>query len=250
MEKIMHLAAQYLAAAGISFLEKKKDYSHTNLGFSTTEQSMQTRLLSEKGNVLSLNYNTFALDWKSANGKTSFSLDGVLHRDVLAWLTKTSKAILNKSYRYEFDYELPYAIDDNFIFKLQDAKKLKELSQLRSLAQLTIDETLQNNNLESEVRVWPHHFDTGAYASLNKDSDISVGLGLAIPDSVCEQHYFYISGYKGNDAINIAKFPTLTKGKWKNDGFIGAILPALEVDQAEAVQFFRETIDSYKQTNL
>ena len=30
MEKQIHLAAQYLAAAGISFLEKEPDDSHTN----------------------------------------------------------------------------------------------------------------------------------------------------------------------------------------------------------------------------
>jgi hypothetical protein len=33
MQNMTYLAAQYLAAAGISFLGLKKDDSHTNLGF-------------------------------------------------------------------------------------------------------------------------------------------------------------------------------------------------------------------------
>ena len=48
MEKQMHLAAQYLAAAGISFLEKKDDDSHTNLGFSIKDQCLYTHTLSRK----------------------------------------------------------------------------------------------------------------------------------------------------------------------------------------------------------
>lgn len=59
---MMHLAAQYLAAAGISFVEKKADYSHTNLGWSIDKQRLETHPLSEKGDVLALNYNTFSLE--------------------------------------------------------------------------------------------------------------------------------------------------------------------------------------------
>jgi hypothetical protein len=35
MKDQLHIAAQYLAAANMSFLEKKADDSHTNLGFNT-----------------------------------------------------------------------------------------------------------------------------------------------------------------------------------------------------------------------
>lgn len=41
----MHLAAQYLAAAGISFVAKEDDDSHTNLGFSAETGSMTTHPL-------------------------------------------------------------------------------------------------------------------------------------------------------------------------------------------------------------
>ena len=40
----LHLAAQYLAAGGISFIEKKSDDSHTNLAWNKTENRMTTHV--------------------------------------------------------------------------------------------------------------------------------------------------------------------------------------------------------------
>ncbi len=240
----MHLAAQYLAAAGISFVTKRDDDSHTNLGFSITKSSMETHPLSENGDVLSLDYKNFSLNWRSENDSTFLSLDGATHSDVLSWLEGTSKSFLNKSYDYQFHYDLPYEIDDDFMFKLFDSNKLKELVQLRVLTQLTLEQVLKDHNLTSDIRVWPHHFDSGAYASLDKNT--AIGLGLAVPDTMSTEHYFYISGYKGHDALATEGFSPLSNGEWKNKGFKGAILPAAALDKQEAVLFFKKTIENYK----
>ncbi len=241
---MMHLAAQYLAAAGISFVAKQDDDSHTNLGFSIAKSCMETHPLSENGAVLSLDYKNFSLNWKSESGTNSFPLDGATHSDVLSWLKETSKTYINKSYRYEFHYDLPYEITDDFKFELLSTERLAELLQLRILAQLVLEETCDNGNLESPIRTWPHHFDSGAYASLSKN--IAIGFGLAIPDTMCSEHYFYISGYKAHDALNTEGFLSLSNGEWKNDGFKGAILPARSINTSKAVLFFKEVIENYK----
>ncbi len=240
----MHLAAQYLAAAGISFVEKKDDDSHTNLGFSVGTGRMETHPLSSNGDVLSLDYKNFTLNWGSQNNNTSFRLDGATHEKTLEWLKEVSETFLKKTYSYEFHYDLPYEIDDDFMFKLLDSGKLNELVHLRILTQLTLEKVLKDNDLTSDIRVWPHHFDSGAYASLDKD--IAIGFGLAVPDTMCAEHYFYISGYKGHDALNTDGLSALSTGEWKNDGFKGAILPAAEVKELEALLFFNEAIENYK----
>jgi hypothetical protein len=248
MEKMMHLAAQYLAAAGISFVAKKEDDSHTNVGFSIAQASMETHVLSENGDVLSLDYKNFSLNWNSDTGNSSsFALDGATHSDVLSWLKGTSKTFLNSSYTYKFHYDLPYEITDDFKFEITDANRLAKLLQLRILAQSVLEEVLNDSNLESPIRTWPHHFDSGAYASLNEN--IAIGFGLAIPDGVSNEHYFYMSGYKGHIAIATDEFLVLSKGEWKNDEFIGAILPAETVGLSEAVLFFKEAIESYQKTS-
>ena len=241
---MMHLAAQYLAAAGISFLDKKDDDSHTNLGFSIAKSCMETHPLSENGDVLSLDYKNFSLNWNSESVTNSFPLDGATHSDALNWLKETSKTFLYKSYVYEFHYDLPYEITDDFKYELVDANRLAELLQLRILAQSVLEETLNDGNLESPIRTWPHHFDSGAYTSLNEN--IAIGFGLATPDTVCAEHYFYISGYKGHDALNAEDFSALSNGEWKNNGFKGAVLPAVRIDTSKAVLFFKEAIENYK----
>nr|WP_321226220.1 hypothetical protein [uncultured Psychroserpens sp.] len=245
MEKQMHLAAQYLAAAGISFLEKKPDDSHTNLGFDTENGCLYTHTLSENGDVLCLDYDRFALEWKSNQETKTFNLDGASHAEVLKWLTDTSKAFLNKTYHYQFHYDLPYAIDDAFIFKLLDVNKLKALKQLRILAQLVLENIDKQYSLDASIRIWPHHFDTGIYSPL-PDSDITIGLGLAIPDTICNKHYLYISGYKNGGTIDTSQLPKLESGEWKSDGFTGAILNADTIVESEGVAFFKEAINRLK----
>jgi len=100
MKKQMHLAAQYLAAAGISFLEKRDDDSHTNLGFDTDNGTLSTHVLSKNEDRLVLNYQKFTLDWISLSDNTSFRLDGATHQQVVKWISEVSQTFLNKSYVY------------------------------------------------------------------------------------------------------------------------------------------------------
>lgn len=243
MKKMMHIAAQYLAAAGISFLDKKEDDSHTNLGFSVENQRLETHPLSASGIILSLNYNRFTLDWNTPKNKESLSLDGKTHRQVLDWLTSTSDKFLNKKYQYQLHYKLPYTIDDSYTYKI-NTLELKALAVLRTQAQHSVSETLNTMGLTATVRVWPHHFDTGAYTTIH--SDIAVGFGLAIPDTVVPEHYYYCSGYKGGTAIDTSHFGKLSVGQWKNNGFKGAVLAATNATEKEAIKFFTEAINTYK----
>ncbi|GHC50718.1 hypothetical protein [Ulvibacter litoralis] len=241
MEKQMHLAAQYLAAAGISFLDKKPDDSHTNLGFNAENGSLYTHTLSDNEDQLGLDYEKFALVWKSKQGTKTFKLDGATHAEVLTWLQDTSKTALNKVYHYQFHYDLPYDIDNAFTFKLEDLGKLKVLKNLRVLAQSVLETINTQYNLNASIRVWPHHFDSGIYSPL-PDAEITIGLGLAIPDSICKEHYLYISGYKNGNTIDPSQFPKLKAGEWKAADFKGAVLNAATITKSEGVAFFNEAI--------
>jgi len=245
MEEQLHLASQYLAAAGISFVTPKDDDSHTNLGFDPETKSMETRLLSKEVDVLTLSYNKFSLEWHSFIGNAFFELDGKTHKEVLQWLEEISSKRLGKTYTYNLHYELPYTIDDNYTYKLESLEKLQHLCNLRVLAAHTFENFVESNSLNTEIRVWPHHFDTGGFASID-NTEVSIGFGLAIPDSVCNHHYFYSVGYKDNQVINTESFENLSKGTWLNSDFKGAILPAVDIEKAEAIQFFQETLKQFK----
>lgn len=244
MDKQMHLAAQYLAAAGISFVHQEDDDSHTNLGFSIDRKCLETHPLSEKGDTLSLGYTSFSLQWNSENETESLALDGASHQAILQWINNLSERFLGKAYSYWFHYELPYDISETYTFELRDANRLAELTRLRIHAQSVLEETLASARLKSPIRVWPHHFDSGAFVRLN--GQVSLGFGMAIPDSVCNEYYFYISGYQGHDPIAPNGFLPLSRGKWKNDTFVGGVLAAENVALSDVVSFFEEAIANYR----
>ena len=239
----VHSASQYLAAAGISFLDKKKDDSHTNLKFKVDDATLHTRPLNEAGDTLSFDYNDFSLVWNSNEKYKVFSLDGKSHEQVLKWIQATStEANLKLPYRYQLHYELPYEITNEFTFRLSNPLVLNKLMRTRTLAQKVLEVFVEEQQLRSEVRVWPHHFDTGAFAPLKNNTDVSISLGMAIPDAICDDHYFYIAGYKDGNVLVTNNLQTLSIGKWINEGFKGAILPVGDSNSSTVHSFYKEAL--------
>ena len=246
MTSQMHMAAQYLAAAGISFLKKKDDDSHTNLGFSVEEGSLSSRGLNKAQETLSISYKNFTLDWNTFDYSESLPLHGKTHAQVLKWIDElTTPTYLEGKYTYALHYDLPYQVTDDHVFELKDEAHLQQLLEHRILAQHTIERFLKQRQLNSEVRVWPHHFDTGGYAMLSDDSGQAVGIGMAIPDTLVDDHYFYISMYQGHTAQDVSSLPKLSIGNWVSDGFKGAILPVSGINENEALRFFDDAFENY-----
>ncbi len=199
------------------------------------------------GIFLSFSYANFSLGWHTSNGLTSLYLEDREHREVLSWLQQISAGTHpNRSYEFNFHYDLLYPIKEAFRFHAANTGELRELMQLRSLAQVALSGFLKRQHLQSEIRVWPHHFDTGAYATLDSDPGKAIGLGLAIPDTLCETHYFYISGYQDSKAIEVSRFSALQQGKWHSDSFTGAILPARGMDEASVIAFLEGALAYYR----
>jgi len=122
---------------------------------------------------------------------------------------------------------------------------LKELLEIRILAERVLQSFLEVHQLHSEIRLWPHHFDTGGIVILNDGSGKSVGFGLAVPDTVCNEHYFYMSGYIEHNFINTAEFEPLTQGIWKVEDYKAAILGVSNVDKKTALNFFNEAFSAF-----
>ncbi|MEM9000776.1 MAG: hypothetical protein AAGB24_10975 [Bacteroidota bacterium] len=241
----VHFATQYLAMAGKSFLVPKQDDSHTNVGFNTLNQCFETWPINDAGTKLNLDLNAFALKW-TGNSQTMIVLDGKTHDEVVKILSESSKRVgMAQAYQFDLHYELPFSWNGKYTFELKNSDVLNEISRLRTLANSVLHTFLDQERLTAHIRIWPHHFDTGAFVVLNTISGKSVGLGMATPDTMVDDHYFYFSGYQGHDSIATSNFKNLSLGDWKNEGFKGAILPASNVSGAQAVQFFQEALDQY-----
>ena len=241
----IHLAAQYLAAAAISFMPERADDSHTNMGFSAKNRRFETWELNNNGDFLALDLATFSLSWLSADGQTSFALDGRTHNEVVDWINKTASVNgITKPYTYDFHYTLPYGIQGDYQF-IKDELALEKEVNVRTLVHEVLSEVLKSNELSSDIRTWPHHFDTGVFAGLPGRENISLGLGMAIPDSLINDYYFYISGYDGHKAVDSSDFEPLDQGEWIQGGFEGAVLALNELSKKSALEFFDTTIRAY-----
>ncbi|QCX38999.1 hypothetical protein FF125_11335 [Aureibaculum algae] len=244
--KMIHLAAQYLAAAGISFLDKKQDDSHTNLGFDAKKGYLETWPLNEGGCKIVFDYTQFSLHWITNNtARMTLQLDGKTHREIVKWMDEVTTALgRTKTYSYKLHYELPYGkMTDSFVFTKPLQRELNQALEFRRIAHRALENVVEKMKFDTNIRIWPHHFDSGGYETIK---NIGLGFGMAIPDTMVNDFYLYTSGYSGHDGIDTSNFDEITFGEWKNDGFKGAVLPMQDVTEAKAITFFNESIRKYK----
>ena len=242
----LHQAAQYLAAAGISFIEKKPDDSHTNVGWNIVDNSMVTHVFGNQ-NQLSINLSTVKIEWLN-NGSVSneVPLNSKSHGEIIQWIADQAKANnIGKSFTYLFHYALPYQeIKNDFRFSL-NAKSLMLIAKELTKAQKAFEQFLEGQKLASPIRIWPHHFDLGIYTKL-KSENTFMGAGLAIPDSLVDDFYFYASGYKNGEAIATKSFEKMTNGDWRKD-WNGATIASCNITIMEALAFLNEAKNKFEQ---
>ncbi|MBZ0206602.1 MAG: hypothetical protein K8H89_09775 [Flavobacteriales bacterium] len=246
--RALHRAAQYIAAAGISCLQKEADDSHTTLTWDNSNSAMVGRPIpAANGIAFALNLPDFALECRSATGEVldTLPLQGATHDDVVGWLKRMigQQGGDPERYRFTFHYKLDLH-EDRGPFPAPEKADLMRLVQLRKTAHQAMDAVLAVFSDKDPVRIWPHHFDSGALITLARGSDgaatSTIGIGLAIPDGMVPAHYLYVSPWKANGGAMPSKLPALTNGRWKQGEWNGALLEAdgLPVDAARS--FFQE----------
>lgn len=231
----LHWLSQVLAKAGRAFVATKDDDSHTNIYFDPVAGKLCGRwIVQDKQKImLTLNLTSMQFEWidRYFDVKHSTSLVG-----------KTLKEIEKEVAVFPGSLDLPSEkIFDALHFEISGygfnsiAQKdisdegLRQWKFFRYLANLSSLDFLGFLQAESEIRIWPHHFDTGVYAQLTPG--FGIGFGLAMEDSMAGQPYFYLAGYASNGQIHYKNLPAPKTGKWiTGNGWNGAILPIGELD--------------------
>ncbi len=242
----IHLAAQYLAAAGISFLDKKEDDSHTNLAWEVENNRLATHSFGNGTNQVGLNLLSTNLEWLvNGTAEATIDLQTSTHSEILNWLNnQAQKHQIDKEYRYDFHYELPYpSISEDYKFQIDNTES-KIYAEELNRAQTSFQSFLSENNLDSPIRVWPHHFDLGIYSQLDQSENTFLAAGLAIPDTLVDGLYYYASGYKDGKEIVTKTFKGMDRGDWRSD-WDGATLASEGVDINAAKHFLNQTKEQF-----
>ena len=237
----LHRAAQYLASFGKQYITQESDDSHTNLGWDVKLSALYTRSGSD-GQFMRLYLSDLRIEWVDGERNFPLGLEGRSHGEVTVWLHH----IALRCGKEEYDFYLHYALDSgkleqDYIFDDYDSSRSEQLISLRNDAHETCKAIQNHFELDTEIRIWPHHFDTGGYAPL-PGSDVSIGFGMATPDAVMPDHYLYASAYRTGESVKTDGFPEMEQGLWRQGDFEGAVLSMKGISPDRQLEFLKQAI--------
>lgn len=258
----IHYATQFIAILGKYLLEEKTDDSHTTAEWLQDHKVLAGNWIKGKKLFrLALNITDYRLILLDNEIKEidSIGIEEKTQMEIFSWLKSQIANLGSKA--EELKLRMHYEIPENNLahgeaFEQPKKNILIELSKIRHNAHLILSFITSKFKNSAPVRIWPHHFDTGTIIPVKKNEKgkliKSIGLGLAVADSVANEHYFYASPWSTND-IKFESLPDLShRGKWHVKGWNGAYLPISEVcksstkeEQIEMVNgFFISAIDA------
>ncbi len=243
----LHHLSQVIAKANRTFVPPKNDDSHTNLFFDSLANRLTGRWIhTEKRDILlSLNLENQAFEFidHSLNILESVSSISKKRREVETEIESLlPKLGLNpKGFISDLHFEISnYDFADKPILAL-DAKNIETWKKYRSLANEACYLLLGHAHAHEEVRIWPHHFDTGIYFKAHKN--MGVGFGLAMEDTMVGAPYFYLSAYPEGIEIEYKNMPA---GKWNwelTDHWKGSVLSLNALDETSTCK--KSDLDDY-----
>ncbi|RIV23975.1 hypothetical protein DYU11_13510 [Fibrisoma montanum] len=242
-DRVLHSLAQLVALTGTQLLDQQPDDSHANMGWNSTRQRLEGRPFIRNGQAkkLVIDTETFTLAFidQAEAVVASFSPETRMPADALAWWKSQLQAWdLQAIKPLNYQLDPPVAPDTPYV----RPAGLRAWGQWRTLANTSLDWLNEWSGRSSEVRVWPHHFDTGVYYSLRDATGrerAAIWAGYAIADSLSNEPYFYLSGYDSTRAVNFRAAPTLSAGRWLiTDDWKGAFLPLSAIETEETVTVF------------
>lgn len=256
-DRQLHWLSQAIAKTNRAFVAEKKDDSHTNLYFDPLGQRIMGRWFDTKNDlmILSLNLPELQFEWLDQQLKpiAAFHAYGLPMRELEEAIGKIS-ATCGLDTKKMFD-PLHFSIPDYHIHVIEQGDitpaGLQSWSYYRSVANQACQTFLGHLQSNTEVRIWPHHFDTGAFAQVT--SEFGIGFGLAMNDEMVGEPYFYVAGYNTKTPFSYHDTGTLRAGKWiTGTGWKGAVLPMGETPYRQAEEanpmvstFFQEVFKWY-----
>ena len=152
-------------------------------------------------------------------------------------------------------YELPIdGLKEGNYFAIGSDDAVAENIRYRHNAELLINEMAKQFKDVEPVRIWPHHFDTGTFAAIDWNekgaASKTIGLGLAIPDSMVNEPYFYLSFWSENP-LDIEYNPVkLPAGKWMMPDWNGAVLSVSEIIKKDTAEEQFSLVKSFFETGI
>ncbi len=237
-DRLLHWLCQPIAKAGRSFAPPQDDDSHMNLYFDALGERLVGRWinLGQERVLLTLKLHTLEFEWVSDDfqvlaactsvGKTVEQLE-----DTLAAHAK-GLGLNVEGYKAPMNYDMPTYDFAQDPIQVIEEEAIQHWMHYRRLANDACTWVLGYWQILGDIRIWPHHFDTGIF--VYPTEEMGVGFGWAMQDQMSEDPYFYMAGYPKQGSLDYTQVPTLPKGAWRiHEEWSGATLPCTEIESAE-----------------
>ncbi len=250
-DQCIHYLSQILAKAGRTFVHQKEDDSHTNLYFDAEQNWIEGRWIeTDKGKIkLVLRITDFCMLWVDEQNEALQTVSSVkkMEGEVIEQLSKIPHefGLDTSGFNAPMHFEIPEYSFKGQPFQMINRHNLDEWMTWRISGNQACEKVLEILNVEGEIRIWPHHFDTGIYVQANEH--LRIGFGFAMEDEMAGAPYFYMSGYPINGNLNYETVPELESGQWVlSEGYKGAILAIKEFEEtSQAINKYIETALSW-----
>ena len=252
IDKKIHQICQIIAKVNRSLVSKQEDDSHTNLYFESIEKRIYGRWFQQNdiNYILALNLVDFSflllddskeiINQFQIEGKTVVEIENDIVQAFGA-LNLPTEGLMN-----ELHYEIPTYEFIDASWKKPETSELNNWITYRTIANEACMLLLGIAQANSEIRIWPHHFDTGIYFKVK--TNLGIGFGLAMYDEMAKDAYFYISAYPENYNIQYNNLPNSDYGKWViNENWKGGILTLKELE-LKTVEAKREQLIEFIKT--
>jgi len=239
-----HHATQLATAAGISFLPKQADDSHTNLEWLPDLGALASRVVPSTA-PFRIAVRVAALELRVLDDRNSTVASLPLHGrrivDAEGWLRGCVAARGADAAKFTLakHYEIPHhAVDDGGTFDASDSTAFAELAAWFDLAARLLERVRVRDD-GSEIRCWPHHFDIATLITIQPGK--TVGAGLEPGDTYYDEPYFYVNA---NPPPASATARLSGGGSWHTHEWFGAVLPGSRVQSAKVESQIIEFLDS------
>jgi len=253
-----HHAAQFIAMVGHHLIPQQADDSNTNMEYipdkdlligNSLPNSMRVALQLAELKLLVLD--------KENKPKKVIQLDEKTKNEVFIELAQNlaDVGIDVTKLKNELHYEIPsHPLDEGAAFSIKDKNSFVENARYRYNAKIILNEIAEAFQQDEAIRIWPHHFDTGAFYVISKNEKgemaQTIGIGFAIPDSMINEPYYYLSFWSADATEGLDELPSLPSGQWLMPDWNGAVLKHSEILKADSASEQHKLVKSFYQSGI
>jgi hypothetical protein len=248
-DRTFHSLAQLIALTGTNQLPTQADDSQANIIWNSDQDRLESHPFEQMGQQLRfvIDLPSFSLQFldEQDNQVATFGIEDKTPTQATSWW-QTVMLAWDFNPTKPLNYQLETAPVALYTQYSRPAKQ-SEWADWRTIANQKLADLNRLSGRTSDIRIWPHHFDTGVYYSIPDEQgkeQSAIWAGYAIADVVSPEPYFYLSGYSKQHPIDFTTANKLSVGYWlARPDWQGACLPVSQI--AEPEQITRFLADSY-----